>query len=489
MLPAASKYVHKLIKRRYGMKNNFYKPHLRILSALLVLALTLTVLFSCTEPRVYTKDEINSNISSIDTSVSRYEYVYLYLQDVGIPTFDTTKFLWAEMVFNRNFNLDSGLPATSEHARLTAEAFMSEYYDVIDLTDKSAVTDALITCYTEAIGDPYSIYRVPEDSSDYTSDMSGKFGGIGVVIEYDHSAETLTVSSIFIDSPADKAGFMVGDIIWAVDGELVSELGYLNAVYYVRGEIGTDVTVTVKRGEQLLDLVATRAEVEEKTVDYILEDGYGYIQITSFKDNTDKQFIEAIDYMEANGAKGIIFDLRGNPGGYLHTVCNMLSYLLPTGKKLVSYTYKGEQTQYNNAADDPHPTMKNEDGEVVKVDHTLTLPFVVICDEYTASAGEIFTSVIRDYKAERLLNATIVGKTTYGKGIMQSSVQYYDGSTITLTVAYYNPPSEINYHGVGVTPDVTVENEIGTDEDGKQYLIDNQLSTAYDELEKLVNAN
>ena len=471
------------------MKSNLktFLPRLSI--ALLIIIISASVLFTCTSTRAYTKEEINQNIASIDDEDTRYNYVYLYLQSVGMPVFDTTKFYWAESVFGKWFNLDGGLPDTAAHARMTAESFMSEYYDVIDRTDRAAVTDALITCYTEAVADPYSIYRIPEDSDDYNSDMSGKFGGIGVVIEYDHNAETLTVSSIYIDSPADKADFMVGDIIWAVDGKLVSDIGYLNAVYHVRGDAGTNVTITVKRQDELIDLVATRDVVEEKTVDYTHDNGIGYIQVTSFKENTDEQFIDAINYMEEIGVRGVIFDMRGNPGGYLDTVCNMLSYLLPTGKKLVSYSYKGRPTEYYTSHDDPHPTLKNDEGETVKIDHVINIPFIVICDEYTASAGEIFTSVIRDYKNEGLLSASIVGKTTYGKGIMQSGFAYRDGSTITLTVAYYNPPSEVNYHLIGVSPDLNVENEIGTDEDGKQYLIDNQLSSAYEQLESLINAN
>ena len=139
-----------------------YLPRLSI--ALLIIIISASTLFSCTGTRVYTKEEINQNISAIDSEDTRYNYVYLYLQSVGMPVFDTTKFYWAEAVFGKWFNLEGGLPQTAEHARMTAEAFMSDYYDVIDRTDKAAVTDALITCYTEAVADPYSIYRIPEDS-------------------------------------------------------------------------------------------------------------------------------------------------------------------------------------------------------------------------------------------------------------------------------------------------------------------------------------
>ncbi len=449
--------------------------------SLIVTVFILTSLFSCNLFRnPSSKEEIRQNIAeSVAEDTKNYEYVGYYLHDWGFPDFDSFKVMsWAENVFQRFYNLEGGLGDTLEHAVKTAEHFLENYYDEIDLKDKRAVTDAIIASYVYVIGDPYSVYRTPAEYENYDTDMSGKFGGIGVVVEYNHTEETIRVSSVNIDSPAEAAGFRVGDYIIAVEGEAVSDIGYLNAVYKIRGEIGTDVHVTVLRGDDELVLTATRAEVVEKTVAYeITDDGYGYIVVNQFKDNTYLQFVEAIDYMEDEGVPGIIFDMRGNPGGYLHTVLAMISYIVPSGNIIVSYQFKDDGPTVHKSNIDTNPIT----GE--KSDHTLSVPIVVICNEYTASAGEIFTAAMRDYNDLGIVEASIVGKTTYGKGVMQSSIPYTntDASSITLTTAYYNPPCGINYHGIGVSPDPGLEVD-NTDD------ADLQLEAAVAELKKLINS-
>ena len=448
-----------------------------LLSKIIVLLLTLSIAFSsltaCDLFRYVaeSKEELSGNLASSQEN-ARCSYVSDYLKEWGVPKFDGIKFMYMEGAVQQLYNYGDGLPDCYTHAKSTVEMFIKNYYDSIDLSDKTAVTDALLTCYTTAIGDPYTIYRPPVETEDFQTDMSGKFGGIGVIVEYNHDDESLMVGTVYIDSPADKAGVKAGDCIYAIDGKTVEEIGYLNAVNYVRGKIGTEVELTLIRGGEYVTVTMVRAEVEEINVAYELdnESKIGYVQIVQFKDNTYDQFVKAIKHMEDNGAKGIIFDLRNNPGGYLHSVTDVISYLIPNGNTVVSYQYKGKNTTvYKTQNDD-----KNGD-------HVVDLPFVVICNEYTASAGEIFTAALRDYNDQGLLRATIVGTNTYAKGIMQSTYFYIDQSSITLTVAYYNPPSGVNYHGIGVKPDVVVEN---TDPQ-----VDLQLDAAYSEMQKLLNAN
>ena len=448
----------------------------KIASALIILLMLLSLYSFVEDEPIASKDDIKESMAEDLSSEDRlnYDYASDYLKRWGITGYDTAKMKWAERLLSLYYNYEGGLPETREHAKLCAEAFLLEYYDAIDLQNKDELTDALLTCYAFAVDDPYTVYRAAEESSDYSTDMSGKFGGIGVIIEYDHEKQTLMVSSVYIDSPAEAAGIQVGDYIIGVNGHSTEELGYLNVVYEVRGEIGTPVTLTLLRGDKTVECTAIRAEVEEKTVEFSAEDGIGYVRITDFKDNTFRQFVEAIDALTALKVEGIVFDLRGNPGGYLDTVCDMVSYLIPTGKTLVSYSYKNSKPEVILSEDDVHPIT----GEVA--DHVLELPVTVICNEYTASAGEIFTASVRDYRNEGLLNAKIVGKTTYKKGVMQSGFVYSDGASITFTVAYYNPPCGENYHGIGVEPDITVEN---TETE------DLQLTTAIAELKKLVNSN
>ena len=425
------------------------------------------------------KDIIIANIiASLESGELLYDYATEYMIKWGFPEFDKAKLSWAEQTFLSLYNYEGGFSLLKKdvlpRAAELASMFLDEYYDNIDLTDRAAVTNALISCWVEYSGDPYAVYRLPTEADDYTTDMSGKFGGIGVVVEYNHQNETIMVSEVLMNSPSEEVGLRVGDLVWAVDGRTVEELGYLNAIYYVRGEIGTPVTLTVLRDGEHLDFVIVRREITETSVDYsVTEDGYGYIKVTSFKQNTDEQFIAAVDALLEMGVTGMIFDMRNNLGGYVDTVVNMLSYILPSELAVISYQYKiyAPQTLYTK-------TDITSDG--TECDMVLDMPMVVLCNEYTASAAEIFTSVIRDYRDDGMVDAVTVGTLTYKKGIMQSGRLYSDGSSITLTVAYYNPPSGVNYHGIGITPDVTVEDDENTEED-------EQLTEALSRLEALLN--
>ena len=449
----------------------------RISALALFLLVTLLAFTSCFG-EVDAKENIEAGISSsLEYDAREYDYVSLYLSDWGITNFDLNKFSHFENAISRYYNYAEAPESILAHASDTAYYFIENYYDNINLKNRTEVTDALLHSYAATVGDPYCVYREPETYEDYNTDMSGKFGGIGVVIEYSQADNTLLVTEIIIDSPADVAGIKVGDYIISVDGQGIEDIGYPDIVYAVRGEIGTEVEIGVLRDGRELDVTAVRAEIIDKTVDYSLRtDGYGYIRISGFKENTFEQFVEAVDYMEANGAIGIIFDLRSNPGGYLTTVCDMLSYIVPNGQTIVSYQYKNRPMTEIVSSTDTHPKTG------VESDHALSLPVVVICNEYTASAGEIFTAAVRDYCDAKLLRATIVGTTTYKKGIMQNTYLYRDGSSLTMTIAYYNPPCGENYHGVGVTPDVIVELDENSSED-------TQLVRALEELKKLINAN
>ncbi len=452
----------------------------RILSLILALIILLSSLSSCVFFRkpASSREEIEANVAE---STAEHSFAYQYLASWGVPVFDYTKFLYFENIVTSYYNY-SELPEVREHAKITVEFFLEYYYSEINLSDKTAVTDALLTCYVAALGDPYSLYREPVATENFQTDMSGKFGGIGVMVEYDHINETIMISSVLIGSPAESAGVKAGDYIYAVDGKTVEELGYLNAVSYVRGEIGTYVELTLLRDGEHITLSVMRDEVEEINVAHEIDEetGFGYVQIVSFKDNTFAQFKNAIDELEKAGVPGIIFDLRGNPGGYVDSVCDVMSYILPTGYTVLSYQYKGKNTVERKT---------QNDGDT---DHTVDVPMVVICDENTASAGEIFTAAVRDYRNEGMLTATIVGTTTYKKGIMQAGYSYLDGSTVTLTTAFYCPPSGVNYHGIGVAPDILVElPEAELDEETGKYLPieDTQFNAAVEELKKLVNAN
>ncbi len=461
----------------------FKKFNLLSCSVALIVALVIS-LSSCfeliTEPTVdeQPKDIILSNIEQAEKNNTRsYNYFADYLIDWGFPAFDRDKVMWAEEVFVLLYNYDGGMPALKSEVMPRAASigrlFLEKYYDKTNLKDKAAVTDGIITALVEFSGDPYGIYRVPTESEDHNEDMSGKFGGIGVVVEYNDVDLTVMITEVMIDSPAEKAGIRVGDLVYAVDGRLVSEIGHRNAINYVRGEIGTEVTLVMQRNGELHTFVATRELVTVQTVGYgVTEENFGYIQVTSFKDNTDEQFIEAIDALMELEVDGLIIDMRNNLGGYVQTAVNMLSYILPSDKPLISYDYK-------TTADKVLYTSIDTNSKGEQLDSIIDLPIVLLCNELTASASEIFASVIRDYDKLGSVNSTSVGTSTYKKGVIQSGILYDDGSTITLTTAYYYPPSGELIHGVGVTPDVYVENSATED---LQFL------AAIEEMKKLISA-
>ena len=398
-------------------------------------------------------------LSSVSCSPES-DYASSFFEELGIPEFDKSKMKGIENVY-RDYYVED-IPDAKTLATATAEIYFEKFHDNIDTTDEAKVTDCLIYSYIEVIGDDYSVYRSAGESESYFSDMSGKFYGIGVVVSYDYIEKVMTVNEVYKGGGAYDAGIMVDDVIVKIEGVSITEYSYQEAVYRIRGEINTVVNLTVKRGDQLIDVSAKRGEIIEHSVSYALyDDGIGYIAISTFKANTFEQFKEAVDYLEANGAKAIIYDLRSNPGGYLYSVLDVLSYIAPKGTTLVTFS------------NDYAPEEKDSDP------HSLSLPSIVLCNEGTASAGELFTSAMRDFdELYEYFDVTIIGTTTYGKGIMQNTLTFTDSSAITLTVAYYNPPSGENYHGKGITPDIIVE---------KSQTGDAQLSTALEQMRKIIN--
>ena len=418
-----------------------------------------TALFSCKiktpekEP-MPPKEQLYSNIENASDEAS-YKFVAQYLSRWGFSYYSSTKLILVEDKFQKYYVEE--LPTAHELALTVAYDFLDNHYDTLDITNMSAVTTAIVDCYVAAIGDKYAFYRTPDEYEDYNQDMSGEFCGIGVTIEYNYAEETMLITSVMKDSPAEAAGFLPGDYIIGVDGKSIDNLGLEGTANAIKGVEGTTVSVSVLRESEELTLTATRAKLTEHTVYYeMLEDNVGYIQITSFKNNTAEQFGEALDFIRDNGALGVIFDLRSNGGGYLHAALSMLEYLVPEGVTMTSYTFVGTTTV-----------------EKTKRADSLGMPCVVLCNQYSASAAELFTSAIRDYGEMGLLDECIVGTVTYGKGIMQTSFGFADGSSITMTIAYYYTPLGENYHGEGITPDTVVENTDATD---------NQLNTAIIEI-------
>ena len=317
--------------------------------------------------------------------------------------------------------------------------------EVLDHTDIDKLTDYLISAYLVAVGDKYATYLNEEDYKSYQSDTSGNFVGVGVSATYDMIANTLEVISVIAGSPAEAAGLQAGDFITHVDGTPIEELGYYASINNIRGEEGTTVVLTIRRGESSFDVSIVRAALTEQTVYHrIIGEGetkLGYLQITTFSEVTTEQFKAAVDELQAAGVVGLVFDMRNNGGGLLSTVLAMLDYLLPDGEPIANYVYYDGSKKHDVGSDKHH----------------VNLPFAVITNAYTASAAELFSSALQDYaKKGYIPQAQVIGDVTYGKGTMQSIIEFVDGTAMTISIAYYQPPFSENYEGKGVIPDVSV---------------------------------
>ena len=313
----------------------------------------------------------------------------------------------------------------------------------VDETNEKTLADGVALGMVYALNDPYSAYMSAEEYNKKLDDNEGLDAGIGISICSHPDTSYIYVINVSVGSPADLAGIKAGDSITAVDGTDVLEIGVSAAVEKIRGEIGTDCVLSINRGDETLSLTATRGRYVTTSVFSHMIDSLCYIQITDFNAATVPQFEAAIADATDRGATGLIFDVRGNGGGTLDSVDKILDILLPEGE-VVSATYKNGKKEVLFSSD------KNE----------IDLPMTVLCDEGTASAAELFAASIRDFEKGKL-----IGTKTYGKGIMQETFALSDGSAVRLTVAYFNPPSGINFHGKGLTPDI----EITLTEDEQNY--------------------
>ena len=396
--------------------------------------------------------------SCTPTKPETYDYVSDLFSEYDLPKFDKEKFREAERIFMKNCAVD--MPKAEDHAEASVSLYLEYYRESgnLDETDSAAVTDALLTCYVEAVGDRWAVYRNASEYEDYNTNMSGSFYGIGVTVTHDKKAGTVTVTETYPGYGAALAGILPGDLITGADGKTVSGDGYKAVVERLKAPETDTVSVTVLRLGEELSFTVTKSNVTQNSVEYSIDENkIGYIKISSFKGNTASQFREAIDFMVDSEAVGIVYDLRANPGGYLASVVSVLSYIAPSDTTITSFSDGYAKPKKDN---DPH---------------SLSLPSVVICNERTASAGELFTAALRDFdEVFGYFEVTTVGVTTRGKGVMQNSFPLDDGSYVTMTVAYYNPPSGENYDGIGIEPNVTVENDA------------DRLSAAYEEIFKLV---
>lgn len=345
----------------------------------------------------------------------------------------------------------------------TVEEVINEYYYGEEVTSEE-LQAGIYKGMVAALNDPYSEYYTKEELEETLNSNKGISYGIGAYISLNVEMDTAMISGVMEDTPAAQAGLREGDIIYKVDGEEARGLSVSEVVSLVKGKENTTVHLTIYReGEpDFLEMDIVRGKlIETETVQSgMLEDtnNIGYLRIREFDGVTVDQFNEAMAELRASDMKGLILDLRSNPGGDLAAVVDIARRLLPEGLIVYTEDKAGSRTEYTC------------DGE-----YEIEIPMVVLVNEYSASASEILAGAIKDYN-----KGTLIGTTTYGKGIVQRINRLDDGTAIKLTVSAYFTPSGKNIHGIGIEPDIELEYDYEAyEKDGT----DNQVEKAIEILE------
>ena len=349
--------------------------------------------------------------------------------------------------------------AKAERKLKLLDTIIDKYYLYEDEVDEDALAEGMYAGYLGGLDDPYSAYFTEEETKALFESVSGEFYGVGAVLSQNVSTGEVTITQVYEESPAEKAGLREGDILLQVDEQKITDESLDEIVNWIKGEKGSEVVLHVLRDGKETEVTAVRDIVKSVTVEYELkEDQIGYIYIQEFDDVTVEQFEEALKELEAKGMRGLVIDIRNNPGGNLDTVVEMLQMLLPKGDIVSIRDRNGEQEKYTC------------DGS-----REFEKPLAVLVNQYSASASEIFSGAVQDYGV-----GEIVGMTTYGKGVVQDILNLGDGTSMKITTAENFLPSGRSINEKGVTPDVEVEYVY--DEENPEY--DNQLEKAIETVKK-----
>ncbi len=381
--------------------------------------------------------------------VNRIQYAHKSGQTVGLHTREESQ-----------ENTD-GESVTGEAVNEDTVAKMKVIENVIDTyfykedVDKDAMVDGIFKGMVESLGDPYSEYYSKEELESLYQDSFGVYYGVGAYVSLDTTTGLAKVSGIIADSPAEEADLRAEDIIYKVDDVDVTGMTLQETVSLIKGDENTTVKLTLIRDGKEIEKEVTRRKVESPTVNFkMLDDGMAYIQITEFDTVTVDQFTEAMAMARGNDMKGLILDLRSNPGGNLSSVVSIAKQMLPKGLIVYTEDRDGNREEYSC------------DGS-----KELDVPMVVLVNGNSASASEILAGAIKDYGI-----GTLVGTTTFGKGIVQRPIELSDGSAVKLTISSYYTPNGINIHGIGIEPDV--ECEFDSERYYSDEAYDNQLEKA-----------
>ncbi len=359
---------------------------------------------------------------------------------------------------------DSLINDTTVEKLETLEDVVEEYYYKDEDINVDKMIEGMYAGVIDSLDDPYSTYYTREEWQALIADTQGIYYGIGAYVSLDVTTGFAKINGVIAGTPAEEAGLRENDVIYMVDGELTQGYELTQVTAMIKGEEGTTVHLTIYRDgeDDYLDMDIMRRKIESPTVNYeMLDDDVGYIQITEFDEVTADQFAEALAVVKGSGARGLILDLRSNPGGSLPVVVDVARSILPEGMIVYTEDKYGKREEYTCDG-------KNE----------LQIPLVVLINGNSASASEILAGAIKDYG-----KGTLIGTTTFGKGIVQRVLPLTDGTALKLTISSYYTPKGNNIHGIGIDPDIECEFDADAYYDEG---VDNQFDRAVEEIEKML---
>lgn len=335
----------------------------------------------------------------------------------------------------------------------------------VEKVDDKALTEGAIKGMFEALNDPYSVYFNKKEYTSFNEDMTGKFGGIGVIVTKKEDG-LVTVVAPIEDTPGARAGLRTNDKIVKVDGKDITAIPLDEAVSKMKGNPGTKVHISVMReGEkELIELDITRELIKIKTVkEKMLDGNIGYVKMTMFDVDTYKDFQTAVQKLQSQDMKGMILDLRQNPGGYMNQAIEIADLLMDKGLVVYTMDRSGKREDFTS-----------KDGKI-------DVPFVVLVDGGSASASEILSGAIKDRKI-----AMLIGEKTFGKGVVQTVESLKDGSGFKVTTQKYYTPNGISINKIGIVPDIEVKALVPKKGEDPAKLQDVQMDKALEYLKSIM---
>ncbi len=330
--------------------------------------------------------------------------------------------------------------SSSNNGEITSE--LSKYRSLIDKyflgdIDENKLKEGAIKGYIEGLNDPYTEYISKEDMQDYMADATGNFVGIGIYMVKDTEANKIMVLSPIKGSPAEKAGILPGDLIVSVDGVQYTAEEMSVASNKIKGEEGTNVKIEILRGTETKSFELKRENIKVNPVEgKVLQNNIGYIEFSSFDEGTANEFKAKFEELSKQGIKSLIIDLRNNGGGIVDEALEIADYILAKDDVILYEVDKNNKEKIEKAKNDP----------------IINMPIVVLTNENTASSSEILAGALKDHN-----KAKIVGKKTYGKGVIQQLLTLPDGSGLKITAEEYLTPNKTKINKIGIEPDEKVE--------------------------------